>query len=124
MLDNIPLTKRERALYVFDVPDKLAHEVGIASVGIVELTTEEELMATRRAGNDPIRLAYELARQALVQVNGKTVTLADGSADKAWESAHPKLRGMLMRAYNEVNQPTNTDVDSFLKSRQVLVTGG
>jgi hypothetical protein len=62
---------RQRPVYQFEVPEQLAN--GVTSVGLVELSADEEIMATKRSRGDTMRLAYELAKQALVEVNGAKV---------------------------------------------------
>jgi len=112
--------KPARPVFRFTVPGSLQKE-GITEVGMVQLTSNEELQATKRARNDTHRLAYELAKQALVEIDGTRVTAADGSIDTAWERMHPKLRTLVMTAYGELHAPEKEDIDSFLKSQRVEV---
>jgi hypothetical protein len=93
----------------------------VQSITISELTAEEELMATKRVGGDILKLASELPKQALFAVNGNRVTLADGSADKAWAAMRPQLRRLVMTAFDRVHNPKDVDVDDFLKSQEVSV---
>ena len=118
--------EKERALHVFSIPAKLAEKIGVNNIGLVELTGEEELMVTSRARNDVARLAYELARESLRMINDKPVSTADGSADKAWNTMHPQVRGMVVQAYSDVHNADSTDVQAFLESRVTtcwIVTG-
>jgi len=111
--------RASRPVYVYEVPENVGGDVTV--VGLVELTAEEEVLATKRAKNDPIRLAYELAKQCLVEVNGQPVKLADGSADTAWGKMNPKVRNLVLSAYAELHSPPEGAAEDFLRSRQVRV---
>lgn len=107
----------KRAKHVFEVPARIAKDTGIANITVVELTCEEELMATRRAGGDTIRLSFELAKECLREVNGKPMSTGDGSADAFWNASHvTKVRTLIIGAYNKINSPSVDENDAFLKS--------
>jgi hypothetical protein len=108
-----------RPVFVYDMPEGVIDT--IKSVGLVELTAEEELTATKRSRGDHMRLAYELAKQCLVEVNGAPVSLGDGSADKVWGSMGPKARNLVLTAYAEMHAPAEDMAQLFLKSRKVRV---
>lgn len=110
-----------RPLYVYVTPQRL-HAVA-KSVGLVELTAEEELMAAKRANNNPVRLAYELAKESMRQFDGRPVSLADGSADTAWNVMGPVLRTLVITAYQEIHNPKEDDASAFLASREVQFGG-
>lgn len=108
-----------REVHTFDVPSEL--DLTVTSVSLVVLSAEEELQATKRCRNDQFRLAYELVKQALYAVNGQRVQLLDGSADKAWNGMHPKLRQLVLMVYADMHAPPDGAADAFLKSRRVRV---
>ena len=110
-----------RPVYRYDVPRKLAKISGIEKVGLVQLTPDEELMGTKRARNDQARLAFEWAKQSLVEVNGKPVSLADGTSDKAWNDMHPKVRGLVVVAYGELHTPEEDEITDFLGSQTTTI---
>jgi hypothetical protein len=91
------------------------------NMGFVQMTSDETLRATKRARNDAHRMVYELAKQALVEVNGQSVSEGDGSADKAWEEMSPVVQSLAVLAYNKLHVPDDADADAFLKSQQVSV---
>ncbi len=103
-----------RAYYTYDVPEKLAKQSAIKSITLVENTAAEELMATKRSGGDPIRLALELGKQAVVAINGRPVSAGDASLDSAWDKMHPKVRNLVMHAYNTLHANTKEDGEAFL----------
>jgi len=112
---------QQRPVISFTLPAKVASEAGFTTVGLVELTAGEELMATKRCGNDPIRLAFELAKESLRVLDGRRVSTGDGTADQAWEKMHPRARNLIVRAFGEVHNPSMDDVVGFLASRQTTV---
>lgn len=111
-----------RPEYTYDLPEALAKSIGITSITLVELTSDEEMMAARRAAGDQVRLAWELPKESLRGVSGKRVGAADGSIDAAWNGLHPKARSLVMQAYNDLHNPAQEDVKTFLASRQVTVS--
>jgi len=108
-----------RPVHVFDVPRVVDSEH--KNVGLIELTADEELVATKRSHGDTMRLAYELAKQSLVEVNGQPVSAADGSVDAAFNKMTPKLRQLVLGAYAELHAPPEEASQAFFKSRKVRV---
>lgn len=111
----------DRAKYTYAVPKHLAQHHGVSSVTLVELTAEEELLATNRARNDVARLAFELAKQSLVALDGRPLSTVDGSLDSQWQKLHPKIRSLVMNAYGQLHQTNHEETAAFLQSRQVEV---
>ncbi len=99
----------------------MAARHGVKSIGMIELTAEEELMATKRAHNDPIRLAYELSKEALREVDGRAMSTGNGTADRAWNGMHPKIRTLVVSAYGQLHSPEEQDLTSFLASQQTSI---
>jgi len=110
-----------RPKYTYNLPTLISSQIEVQSVTLVELTSSEEMMAAKRAQNDPIRLAWELPKESLRAIDGKAISTADGSSDQAWESLHPKARSFVMQAYNQLHNPVEPDVAAFLQSRQVEI---
>ncbi len=108
----------ERIMHTFTLPPKVSAQVGIKTLGFVELTSNEELMATRRCNNDPIRLAWELPKESLRQIDGVAVGSSDGTIDAKWDAFHPKVRTFCSQAYQSLHNPAGEDVRAFLESRQ------
>ena len=110
----------ERVIHTFKIPESLASH-GVKEIGLVELTMEEEMLATRRSRGDAVRLAYEYARECLRVVDGKTVRTMDGSADRVWNAMHPKVRQLVIRAYGVLHQPKMEEDSAFLESHEIKV---
>jgi hypothetical protein len=111
----------KRPVNLFDVPQPLAGELGIGEVGLVTLTSDEELQCYARGKTNSAKLAAELAKASLVEVNGEKVGLADGSVDTAWGKMDPRLRQLVLTAYTEIHAAKEEDTATFLKSRRVRV---
>lgn len=117
-------TKPERVIQVFEVPERLIEKLGtdkFKSIGMVELTAAEEMAATKRSRQDPLRLAVELTKQAIVEVNGQRVSIANQSVDKAWEEFPSKIRSLALAAYNELHNPDEEEQKGFLESRATKI---
>jgi hypothetical protein len=113
--------KSTRALFVFQVPAKLSKEIGVKTIGMVELTPAEEIMSSKTAGNEAYQLAYNLAMQSIRKLDDRAVTTADGSAEEAFRTIGPKGRTLVINAYNRIHQPEGDDTADFLASMQTVV---
>lgn len=111
-------TAPSRNVNLFEIPETLAEETGVTEIGIVTLNSDEELACFKRSKGDNAKLATELAKQALVEANGKPLTGADGSVDSFWKTLDPRLRQLVLTAYTELHGATEEDTQSFLKSRK------
>lgn len=114
------VSRQERVLYLYDVPDSLSG-FGVKEVGLVELTAEEEMMATRRCRGDAVRLGFELAKEALRRVDGRSVSTSVGSTDSAWNQMHPKVRSLVVQAYNDLHGTKQEETASFIRSRRAHI---
>ena len=114
--------KAARPIYTFPVSPKLAEECGVESVGLVKLTARQEKDIGERAGSSAHKLAYELVLNALAEVNGKKVSVSDGTADKAYNEFDPKLRQLVMTAYGRLHSPSEDEAESFLAGMSVKVS--
>jgi hypothetical protein len=109
-----------RQTYVYDIPPEVQVN-GITSLSVRELTIEEEKMVYRRVGSDIAAAVSELSKQALCEINEQKVSLADGSADKAYDSFSPQLRQLVVTAYTETNNADEKTIKKFQASRRIKV---
>ena len=114
-----------RVIYWYDIPPRIAATTGVAKIGMVELYTFEELMATNRApfGNVSA-LSQELAKEAIRFVNDEKVNSGDGSVDRFWASQKQnmaRLRQLVTTAYGEIHNPDQGETKVFLQSRREAV---
>jgi hypothetical protein len=113
-----------RVVEWFTLPAGLSKKLGLKKVGLVELTSNEELMCASRSRNEPVRLAIELMKESVRFADGLKLNTGDGSADTFWASRKQgmsALRQLLLAAYNQVHNPTGDDTASFLQSRQSTI---
>lgn len=113
--------KKARAVSLFDVPPSIAEGCGVKEVGLVQITAEEEKLCFKRAKGDHAATAMELAKMALVEVDGKTLSSHDGSIDTFWKECDPRLRQLVITAYVELHAAPEEAQDAFLKSRRTRV---
>ena len=106
---------QDRVIHRFNIPQSIPGD--IRSLGLVEITAEEELRVEQRCKGAPDKRAAEMSKQSLVEVNGEAVRLSDGSADKAWNSMHPKVRTLVASAWVKLHLATDDEVDDFFASR-------
>jgi hypothetical protein len=114
-----PPPRPKAPVHVFNIPVSISGD--IRSLGIKELTGEEEIMAERRARGDRGRIAVELTKAALVEVNGSPVTQGDASADMAWTKMSPKVRTLAITAYTRLHIPDDEETAGFFSSMEIRV---
>lgn len=105
----------DRVIHRFEIPASIPGDV--RSLGLVEITAQEELHAEQRCKGSPDKRAAEMAKSALVEVNGQRVQFADGSVDRAWNNLHPKVRTLIASAWVKLHLASDDEVDSFFASR-------
>lgn len=113
---SLPEPSGDRVIHEYDVPASIGGD--ITQIAIIELKASEELQATRRARGDSIRLAWELAKQSLYEVNGERVQVGDGSSELAWNRMNPKLRNMTLLVFGEHHAPEEDTLAGFRESRR------
>lgn len=104
-----------RVIHRFTVPDSIPGDV--RSIGLVEITAEEELQAEQRCKGASDKRAQEMAKQAIAEVNGAAVSLVDGSVQQAWNGLHPKVRTLIASAWVRLHLANDSEVDDFFASR-------
>jgi hypothetical protein len=116
--DKLQLVKPARTIHTFTFPAGYSE---YKTIGLVELTSSEELLCTKRAQGDPVRLAFELVKQSVVEVDGKQVSTADGSADMVWDRLGPRARSLALSAYAKLHTADNDVAASFLETATARV---
>lgn len=112
----------DREIYWYTMPERIATSTGISEMGFVELTTGEQIMATRRAANNPANLALELLMQSIRYINRKLVHMGDGSVEAYMNQ---QKRGMAtvvqlaLGAYGQIHNPQAGEAVAFLSSRKI-----
>lgn len=110
----------------FTIPERLQADCGgYQRVCFVELTANDEMAATKRCHNEPLRLAWELARESLRHADKgdgvEDISTSDASVDIFWNAVGSKARQMLMAAFGQTHSAKAEDVSDFLGSLEVRV---
>lgn len=110
-----------RIVYVYALPESLRKDVEgcPGRVGLRALTSREEIDASKVGGYDLTKSQYEAVMRAICELDGKTVTLGTGEVEKFWESCGPKIRALLLQAYNRLSTASEAESTDFFKSEQV-----
>ena len=117
--------RRNREVYTFPVPDKAQADVGVASLGLVKLTLDEEDRAYESMKGTSvgaaIRMKLALARASLQEINGKPIAAIDEKRDMALDGLSPKARELLVLAYAKLHAVEQDLSASFLAGMTVGV---
>jgi hypothetical protein len=126
LLDAAPAPLGE-LLFEYDVPADMQEPMRlpngsallIKSVLVKRLRASDEVLAARRVGRDAARMVFELCQIAFAGVNGKRFDDSASEGDAVWAVLDPRLRSLLMAAYQELNAAKETQQTAFLKSCRV-----
>jgi hypothetical protein len=114
-----------RPVHTFTVPEAHRATIGLTSLGLVELTADEELSVMSRMRGASVaagvRAQYDLAKASIVQVDGKPVSSADESLELAWVAMRPKARALLLRAFQQLHSPPAELEAGFLSGETTSV---
>lgn len=110
---------KDRVVYRFSVPGSIGGE--IRSLGMVELTADEEVQIEARCKNVPEKRAVEIAKAAIWEVNGQRIHNGAGELDKAWNEMSPKVRSLVNRMWIKLHLANDDEVSSFEKSMTASV---
>lgn len=110
---------KERVVYRFSVPESIVSDV--RSLGMVEMTADEEVQIELRCKNTPEKRAVEIAKASIVEINGKRVHNGAGEVDKAWNEMSPKVRSLVNRMWVKLHLANDEEVASFEKSMTASV---
>ncbi len=103
-----------REVYQFPVPDIYRSEHVRESVGIRKLRSAEEVEATRACQGESMRLAWELSKMSLCEVDGERLLHHEGQVDTKWDKFDPKLRSLIVAAYAKLHTPEDDETENFL----------
>lgn len=92
-----------------------------SNVTMRALTADEELTASRLGRFDVMKSQYAATKLSIVALDGAPVSTADGSTDAFWERSDPRLRSLILQAYNKLSSPTQAEEDAFFKSATARV---
>lgn len=109
-----------RVVEEFELPEELQNvdEHVKKSIGLVKLKMSEEVAAGERAGSNQLKLAYNWARYALVEVDGRRIKKEDGEDETILEHTDPTIRDLIVQAYAEISTSGAGVTKKFLKTRR------
>jgi hypothetical protein len=117
--------RKTRPVTTYTVPEKSRAEVGITSLGLVELTHDEEMrvMQSIRGATTSaaIKVQSDLAHAALQEIDGKPLPAIGEGRDAAIKSLGPKARTLLMRAFADLHTVAKEVEADFLKGKTTSV---
>lgn len=113
--------KQSYPVHTYTIPESLRGEGVPAKVGMVQLTAGQELTASKVGGMDYTKAQYAAAKMSIVQFDGRPVDAVNAEVDKFWERVDPRVRALILSAYNRLSSPKKEDEDSFFASEAVSV---
>lgn len=114
--------KRDRPIYEFTLPEELValdDEHIKVSFGLVKLDMDEEILATGHIKGNQARMAYNYARYALTEVDGRRINKADGEDEKILREIDPILRSEILQAYAEISTAEQGVSKKLMASRRI-----
>jgi hypothetical protein len=112
-LDSL-FEKTPKTVHTYTIPESLRN--GAAKVGMCELTADQELQASRTGRFDLLKAQYEATKLSIVLLDGKVVNRAEIELDRFWEHASPRVRSLLLQAYNRLSSPSAEETEDFFDS--------
>jgi len=111
----MPLPK---VVHEFTVPEKLRNG-GPIKIGMRLLTASEEEAASKMGGFNMFKTQYEAAKRSICELDDKPVEAAKGEVEKFWETAHPRLRSLVLQEYQRLSTPSEEEESSFFASENI-----
>jgi len=119
--DKLQVVKHNHVAHVFTIPKTLQKDGVAKKVGIRELTSDEEITASKVGNYNIAKTEYESVKMSICSLDGKSTSNADGDVDAFWNKCGPKVRTLLLKAHNRVNTPQKDEDEDFFKSETVEV---
>lgn len=122
-MDSRELVKGDRVVYEYTLPESLGGGKGgiPKKVSLAQLTAGQELMASKMGRFDVMKAQYAAAKLSIVALDGSPIDPADGALEAFWEHTDPRIRSLLLQAYNKISSPSREDEESFFGSEKVQV---
>lgn len=115
--------KQGRPVHTYTIPESLRDKSGLvpAKVGMVQLTAEQELLASKLGQYQLLKAQYAATKLSIVEFDGRAVNASSAEVDKFWERVDPRVRNLLLQAYQKLATPSDDEEADFLKSEEVRV---
>lgn len=114
---------KARAVTTGDFPEEMLGDGDfrgepIRSIGLHELTPNEERMALKKAAGVPDMVAIEMCRMAIAEVNEKPIDRNKGEDDVLFVALGPRRRQLVMLLFGDMHAPSDKATASFFKTRR------
>ncbi len=119
--EQLQIIRSKHVVYNYKLPASLQRPGCAKTVGMRELTSEEEIRAIKLGDFDYMRAQYEATKMAICVLDGKPVDVANNEADVFFEQIGAKGRTLLMKAHNKLSGPSKEEETDFFKSEAVAV---
>lgn len=112
-----------RLVHEFTLPVSMKWDGGPAKVGMRQLTAGEEIQVSRVGGFDLMKTQHEATKRSIVEIDGKKVDWGKGEVDELWEACGPKVRTLLISAFNRISGATEEESNGFFDSMETRAVG-
>jgi hypothetical protein len=124
-LQAIESVKASRLIRQYTLPESLRSDDPSVprpkTIGMRQLSAEEELMASKIGRVDYMRAQYAATKLSIVEFDGKPIDHGTSALDIFWERSDPKVRSLLLQAYNRLSSPSKEEEDGFFESETAKV---
>ena len=110
-----------REVYEFKIPKSYQCDAIRESLGIRKIRSTEEVDATRACQGESLRLAWEMCKMSLVEVDGERLLHHEGHVESKWDKFDPKLRALVVAAYAKLHTPEDDETENFLATMTTKV---
>jgi hypothetical protein len=113
---------KPRVVFEFTLPAELKQlddDYIKTSFGLVKLLMDEEISATGSAGRNPGKVAYNMTRCSLVEVDGRRLNKGDAEDDTVLNRTDPQIRAAILHAYNDISDLEDSVGKKLLASRKM-----
>lgn len=125
-IDDVLAPSSKIAVHFYKLPPSLKPVAkDITEIGVRELSAMDDIGAAERSQSSPMRMAFELTILSFAAVKRGTklerLHFHDGSAERAYNALHPRVRQLLQTAYAKVHGNDKEDTEAFLEAHHVEV---
>ena len=113
--------RKMRPVHTFTIPESLRSTGGPTTVTLVELMATQELDASSLGRYNLLKSQYEAVNLSIYALDGKPVDRTGIELDQFWENTNPRVRSLLLQAYNKISSPSDEEHTSFFDSEKVEV---
>lgn len=113
-----------RPVFEFDLPEELTvldDPYVKKSFGLVKLRMDDEVKAATGVSGNAAKLSYNMAKAALVEVDGRRLNRAEGEEETVLNHMDPAIRSVIMDAYADLCSVEESVAKKVKASRKIKV---